>query len=58
VRAAAEDVGQAFGSGMVLAAKRPLPEKMRMYMRSCCGSRVIVDPATLLLYQDSPRLQH
>jgi len=25
-------------------------------VRSFCGSRVIADPAALLLYQDSPRL--
>jgi len=50
------DVGQAFGSGMVLAAMSRVPDKMRMHVRSFCGSRVIADPAALQLYQDSPRL--
>jgi len=58
VRAAADDVGQAFGPGMVLAAMSLVSEKMRMYVRYFCGNRVIADPAALLLYQDSPRLQH
>ena len=50
------DVGQAFVSGMVLAAMSWVPDKMRMHVRSFCGSHMIADPAALLLYQDSPRL--
>jgi len=50
------DVGQAFVSGMVLAAMSRVPDKMRMHVRSFCGSHMIADPAALLLYQDSPRL--
>ena len=50
------DVGQAFGSGMVLAAMSRVPDKRRMHVRSFCGSRVIADPAALQLYRDSLRL--
>jgi len=50
------DVGEAFGSGMVLAAMSRVPDKRRMYVRSFCGSRVIADPAALQLYRDGRRL--
>jgi len=50
------DVGEAFGSGMVLAAMSRVPDKRRMYVRSFSGSRVIADPAALQLYQDCRRL--
>jgi len=50
------DVGEAFGSGMVLAAMSRVPDKRRIYVRSFCGSRVIADPTALKLYQDCRRL--
>jgi len=50
------DVGEAFGSGMVLAAMSRVPDKRRTYVRSFCGSRVIADPDALQLYRDGRRL--
>ena len=50
------DIGEAFGSGMVLAAMSRVPDKRRMHVRSFCGSRVMADADALQLYRDSPRL--